>query len=278
MAIKAFRPFTPVSRFKTVNTNDQVTTDRPYWPLLAPKKRKGGRNSYGRITVRHQGGGAKQHYRIVDFKRNKVDVPAVVETIEYDPNRTCFIALIRYRDGERRYILATTNMKVGTEVVSTAEAAIADGNCIPLGKVPAGMMVHNIELKPGKGGQIARTAGAYAEVVAKENNMVQLKFPSTEIRNIHEQCRATIGQVSNIEHMNVVIGSAGRRRHMGVRPTVRGMAMNPVDHPMGGGEGRSKSGGGRQHPVSPWGQKSKGLKTRTKKKASSKYIVRRRGK
>lgn len=280
MGIKSYRPLTPVLRYKTTNTYDQVTTDEPHWPLVITSKRGSGsgRNSNGRITVRHRGGGNKRFVRTVDFRRDKMNISAVVETIEYDPNRSCFIALVCYSDGERRYILATTNMKPGMKVVSGTEVEPVEGNTMPLKIIPLGMMVHNIEMQKGKGGQIARSAGAYCEVVSRENKMVQIKMPSSEIRSIPEDCLATIGVVSNPEHMNIVIGSAGRNRHKGWRPRNRAVAMNPVDHPMGGGEGRSKSGGGRQHPVSPWGQKAKGFKTRKKKKHSSKYIVRRRSK
>jgi large subunit ribosomal protein L2 len=225
--------------------------------------------------VRHRGGGHRRHYRIIDFLRGKQGMPGVVETIEYDPNRSCFIARLLFSDGERRYILATTGMKAGMTVQSGEQYDIAEGNCVQLRYVPLGTQVHNIETMVGKGGQIARSAGAYAEVVAKENKMVQLRFPSGEMRNVPEVCRATIGQVSNPEHMNVVIGSAGRKRWMGRRPHVRGVAMNPIDHPMGGGEGKTSGGG---HPRSPWGQKAKGLKTRDRKKSSNKYIVRRRKK
>ncbi len=274
MAIKSYVPTTPTLRYKTTNTNEQVTTNTPYKPLLSAKKRGNGRNNSGKIMVRHRGGGHKKHYRIVDFKRKKFDIAAVVETIEYDPNRTCYIALIKYRDGERRYILATDNMKVGMEVLSGADCEPVEGNCIPLKNVPLGTMVHNIEMREGKGGQLVRTAGAYAEVVAKEGSMVQVKLPSSEIRNFRETCYVTIGQVSNSEHMNIVIGSAGRKRWLGRRPYVRGVAMNPVDHPMGGGEGKTSGGG---HPVSPWGQKAKGLKTRKKNKMSNKYIIKKRG-
>jgi large subunit ribosomal protein L2 len=273
MAIKTFRPLTPVLRYKTTLDFAQLTTDKPYAPLCVAKKRMGGRNNDGHITVRHHGGGHKKYYRIIDFKRNKRDIPGVVETIEYDPNRTCFIALIKYTDGERRYILATTNMKTGMKVMSGEMTEVAEGNCMPLVNIPSGTMVHNIEMKEGKGGQMARSAGAYAEIVANENNMIQLRLPSGEIRNVRERCVATIGQVSNIEHMNVVLGSAGRNRWLGWRPSVRGIAMNPVDHPMGGGEAKSKGG---NHPMSPWAQKAKGLKTRTKKKLSSKYIISKR--
>ena len=276
MGIKAYRPLTPVQRYKTTNTFEQVTVSAPYRPLLGTKKRSGGRNNLGQICVRHIGGGARKNYRVIDFKRNKMNIPGIVETIEYDPNRTCFIALIRYADGERRYILATVNMKSGTKIISSDDCEFAEGNCTPLKNIPLGTMVHNIEYMAGKGGQIARSAGAYAQIAAKENNMVQLKFPSGEVRNVSENCKGTIGQVSNPEHMNVVIGSAGRKRHMGIRPTTRGVAMNPVDHPMGGGQGKAKSGGGRHHPQSPWGQNAKGLKTRKAKNRSNQYIVRRR--
>jgi large subunit ribosomal protein L2 len=275
MPNKSYRPTTPVLRYKTTNSFEQVTTDTPHKPLLVAKKRGSGRNNAGRIVVRHKGGGHKRFYRIVDFKRNKIDVPAIVETVEYDPNRSAFIALLKYQDGERRYILATTSMKPGMKVVSAESCALEEGNCMPLSNIPQGTIVHNIEMRPGKGGQLARSAGSYAEIVAKENNMIQLKLPSSEVRLVSEKCKATIGQVSNIEHMNIVIGSAGRKRNMGIRPTVRGVAMNPVDHPMGGGEGKTSGGG---HPVSPWGQKAKGLKTRRAKKLSDKLIIRRRKK
>jgi len=275
MPLKKYNPVTPTLRYKTTSSFDQITTDTPHKPLLEAKRRTNGRNNRGVITVRHKGGGHKRFIRIVDFKRDKFGVSGVVETIEYDPNRSAFIALIKYVDGERRYILATVNMKVGQKILSGEKVEIAEGNCMPMAGIPLGTQVHNIEIREKKGGQIARSAGAYAEIVAKENKMVQLKFPSSEVRNVRESCVATIGQVSNAEHMNISIGSAGRKRHMGIRPTVRGVAMNPVDHPMGGGEGKSSGGG---HPVSPWGQKSKGLKTRNPKKPSSKYIVRRRSK
>jgi large subunit ribosomal protein L2 len=275
MPLKSYRPLTPVLRYKTSIDYSLLTTDSPYKPLCVAKKRMGGRNADGHMTVRHRGGGSKKYYRIIDFKRNKRDIAGVVETIEYDPNRTCFIALVKYIDGERRYILATTNMKVGMKVSAGETTEIAEGNCMPLVNIPSGTMVHNVELKEGKGGQIVRSAGAYAQIVARENNMVQLRLPSGEIRNVRERCVATIGQVSNIEHMNVVLGSAGRKRWLGIRPHVRGVAMNPVDHPMGGGEAKSKGG---NHPMSPWAQKAKGLKTRTKKNLTSKYIISRRTK
>ncbi|HMD67497.1 MAG TPA: 50S ribosomal protein L2 [Chitinivibrionales bacterium] len=275
MALKTFRPLTPVLRYKTSIVYSQLTTDAPYTPLCVSKKRMGGRNADGHMTVRHRGGGSKKYYRIIDFKRNKRDIPGIVETIEYDPNRTCFIALVKYADGERRYILATVNMKTGMKVMAGETTELSEGNTMPLVNMPSGTMVHNVELKEGKGGQMARSAGSYAEIVARENNMVQLRLPSGEVRNVRERCTATIGQVSNIEHMNVVLGSAGRVRWLGRRPHVRGVAMNPVDHPMGGGEAKSKGG---NHPMSPWAQKAKGLKTRTRKKLSSKYIISRRTK
>jgi large subunit ribosomal protein L2 len=243
--------------------------------LTEKKSKINGRNNRGVITVRHRGGAHKRFYRIIDFKRNKFGIPGIIETIEYDPNRTAFIALVIYADGERRYILATSNMKVGNKIVSGENVEIAEGNSMPLKNIPLGTLVHNIEMREKKGGQIARSAGSYAEIVAKEGDMVQLKMPSSEVRNVQCVCYATIGQVSNIEHMNIALGSAGRTRHKGKRPTVRGVAMNPIDHPMGGGEGKTAGGG---HPVSPWGQKSKGLKTRNPRKTSSKYIVRRRSK
>jgi large subunit ribosomal protein L2 len=275
MAMTSYRPLTPVQRYKTTNDFAQVTTDEPFRPLCEQKKRTGGRNFNGHITVRHHGGGHKKYYRVIDFKRTKKNIAGTVETIEYDPNRSCFIALVKYIDGERRYILATVNLKPGMKVMAADSCEIAEGNCMPLVNMPSGTMVHNIELKEGRGGQMARSAGAYAEIVARENNMVQLRLPSSEIRNVREKCVATIGQVSNIEHMNVVYGSAGRTRWHGRRPHVRGVAMNPVDHPMGGGEAKSKGG---NHPMSPWAQKAKGLKTRTRKKLSSKYIISRRTK
>jgi large subunit ribosomal protein L2 len=275
MAIKTYRPLTPTLRYKSTINSDQITTDVPYKPLTEIKRKINGRNNRGAITVRHRGGAHKRFYRIIDFKRNKFDIPGVIETVEYDPNRSAFIALVKYCDGERRYVIASTNMKPGMRIISGKDVEIAEGNCMPLKNIPLGTMVHNIEIREGKGGQVARSAGAYAEIVAKENAMVQLKFPSSEVRNVRETCLSTIGQVSNSEHMNITIGSAGRKRHKGIRPTVRGVAMNPIDHPMGGGEGKTSGGG---HPVSPWGQKSKGLKTRNPRKISSKYIVRRRTK
>ena len=275
MAIKSYKPTTPTLRYKRTNTYEQVTTDKPYKPLLASMKSTGGRNNDGRITLRFRGGGHKRRYRIIDFKQNKFGVPGVVETIEYDPNRTANIALIKYLDGERRYILATSNMAVGDTIVTDADAEAKEGNRITLANVPLGYNVCNLEMREGKGGQMVRSAGAFAVVMAKDGNMVQLRLPSGEVRNFRDTLFATVGQVSNPEHMNVVGGSAGRTRWLGKRPHVRGVAMNPVDHPMGGGEGKTSGGG---HPVSPWGQKAKGLKTRKKKKASDQYIVRRRKK
>jgi large subunit ribosomal protein L2 len=278
MAVKTFRPLTPSLRYKMYNGYEQLSADTPYAPLTVIKKKRSGRNNMGHITVRHRGGGYRTYYRVIDFRRDKRNIPAEVETIEYDPNRTCFIALVKYIDGERRYILATVNMKQGMKIIAADQCEIVEGNCMLLKHIPVGMMVHNIEIRKGRGGQIARSAGAYAEIAAKEGDMVQLKFPSSEIRNVRETCYATLGQVSNPEHMNIVLGSAGRTRWRGRRPHVRGVAMNPVDHPMGGGEAKSKGGGGRHHPRSPWGQNAKGLKTRKAKKASSIYIVRRRTK
>jgi len=275
MPLKKYRPTTPTLRYKTTTVFDQITTDTPHKPLLVAKRRTSGRNNRGVITVRHRGGGHKRFIRVIDFKRDKINIPGTVETIEYDPNRSAFIALVKYVDGERRYILATVGMKVGQKIMSGVGAEIAEGNCMPLANIPPGTQVHNIELREKKGGQIARGAGAYAEIVAKENKMVQIKFPSSEIRNVRESCVATIGRVGNADHIDVCIGSAGRKRHLGIRPTVRGVAMNPVDHPMGGGEGKTSGGG---HPVSPWGQKAKGLKTRDRKKPSGIYIVKRRTK
>jgi large subunit ribosomal protein L2 len=275
MPLKKYRPTTPTLRYKTTTVFDQLTTDTPHKPLLVAKRRTSGRNNRGVITVRHRGGGHKRFIRVIDFKRDKINIPGTVETIEYDPNRSAFIALVKYVDGERRYILATVGMKVGQKIMSGAGAEIAEGNCMPLANIPLGTQVHNIELREKKGGQVARGAGAYAEVVAKENKMVQIKFPSSEIRNVREGCVATIGRVGNADHIDICVGSAGRKRHLGIRPTVRGVAMNPVDHPMGGGEGKTSGGG---HPVSPWGQKAKGLKTRDRKKPSGKYIVKRRTK
>ena len=272
MAIKTYNPVTPTLRFKTTITFDRVTADAPHKPLTQAKKRGSGRNNRGRITVRHRGGGHRRHYRIIDYKRDKRNLPGVIETIEYDPNRTCNIALVKYPDGERRYILASTGMAEGMRIVSGAGSEPAEGNCLPLLEIPLGTMVHNVEMKRGKGGQLVRSAGGHAEVMAREGTMVQVKLPSGEIRNFCGDCCATIGQLGNAEHVNIVLGSAGRSRWLGRRPHVRGVAMNPVDHPMGGGEGKASGG----HPVSPWGQKAKGLRTRKRGKRSDKYIVKRR--
>ena len=259
MGLKKYKAITPSIRYRVDLTTDDVTRDTPEKSLLVPLKRTGGRNNHGIITAYHRGGGHKRHYRIIDFKRKKHDIPATVKTIEYDPNRTARIALLHYADGEKRYILATDGLKVGTELLSGEKAAIKAGNALPLEKIPLGMEIHNIEMVSGKGGQIARSAGAAAQLIAKEGDFALVKMPSNEIRKFRLNCYATIGQVSNVEWDNVSLGKAGRSRWVGRRPKVRGVAMNPVDHPMGGGEG--KSSGGR-HPCSPWGQKSKGLKTR----------------
>jgi len=273
MAIKNYKPTTPVLRYKTVNTKDAVTCFEGFKPLTKSLNKNGGRNNRGRITVRHRGGGNKRKYRIIDFGRTKRDVPGRVEEIEYDPNRTAFLARILYKDGERRYILATANMKRGKEVIASENCEPVEGNHMPISKIPAGKIIHNIELTKNGGGKIVRSAGSYATIVAKEGNMVQLRLPSGELRNFHSFIYATVGQLSNVDNMNVTGGSAGRTRWKGRRPHVRGVVKNPVDHPMGGGEG--KSSGGRD-PVSPWGQKAKGLKTRKRKKSSNKYIVKRR--
>ena len=270
MGIRVYKPTSAGVRFRTNLSFEEITTDTPEKSLLAPLHKKAGRNSNGRITVRHQGGGHKRKYRIIDFKRNKEGVPAVVSTLEYDPNRSAFIALLNYKDGEKRYILAPLNLKVGDEVLSGSDADIRPGNSLPLSDIPVGTIIHNVELKPGKGGQLVRAAGSYAQLLSKEGRYCYLRLPSSEVRLVLSQCRATIGQVGNSDHGLVKIGKAGRKRWLGVRPTVRGVAMNPVDHPHGGGEG--KTSGGR-HPVSPWGVPTKGYKTRKKNKPSSKYIV-----
>jgi large subunit ribosomal protein L2 len=275
MPLRKLKPITPGTRFYSISTFEEITKSKPERSLLAPLKKSGGRNNTGRITSRHRGGGHKRRYRIIDFKRNKAG-NARVEAIEYDPNRSCRIALLKYEDGELRYILAPATIKVGDTLQSGIGAEIRDGNALPLGKIPVGSFIHNIEMKPGKGGQIARSAGAAAQLVARDEKYAQVKLPSSEVRLIPIQCIATLGQLGNADNENVSYGKAGRMIWLGVRPQSRGMAMNPVDHPMGGGEGRSKSGGGRQHPRSPWGQLAKGLKTRKKRKTSSKYIVRRR--
>lgn len=276
MGIRILKPITPGTRFYSISTFDEITTDKPFEPLVVPIKSTGGRNNTGRITSRHRGGRHKRRYRIIDFKRDKRGIPATVETIEYDPNRTARIALVKYEDGEYRYILAPDNLKVGDKIMAGPNAEYKDGNALPLKNIPVGLFIHNIELKPGKGGQLARSAGVFAQLVGLDERYAQVKLPSGEIRNILNTCYATIGKVSNPDHENIMLGKAGRARWLGIRPQTRGMAMNPIDHPNGGGEGRSKSGGGRQHPRSPWGQIAKGLKTRKKNKPSDKYIIRRR--
>lgn len=274
MAIKKYKPTSPARRFMTVSTFEEITKTEPEKSLLAPLKKHGGRNSYGRITVRHQGGGHKRRYRIIDFKRDKDGVPAKVASIEYDPNRFARIALLHYVDGEKRYILAPHKLSVGDVVVSGPEADIKIGNALPLVNIPTGTFVHNVELKPGKGGQMVRSAGAQAQLIAKEGQYATLRLPSGEVRMVSLRCKATIGQVGNLDHENVSIGKAGRSRWLGIRPSVRGTVMNPVDHPHGGGEGKNKTSG--RHPVTPWGKPTRGAKTRDRKKASSKLIVHRR--
>ncbi len=273
MPLKKYVPKTPTLRYRTGYSFEEITKDDPHKSLLSPKKQTAGRNNSGSIMVRRRGGGCKRHYRIIDFKRDKFDVPAHVESIEYDPNRTPRIALLKYLDGERRYIIATKNMKPGARILSSEKCEVAEGNAMPLKNIPLGTEVHNIELRRGQGAKMARSAGTYAIVVAKEGEMVQLRLPSHEVRNVDKNCMATIGIPGNVEHENVVRGSAGRSRMLGKRPKVRGVAMNPVDHPMGGGEG--KASGGR-NPVSPWGIKTKGKKTRKNKKYSNRFIVRKR--
>ena len=273
MPVKSFRPTTPSQRFKTVSTFEDITRTEPEKALLLPLSKKAGRNNFGRITMRRRGGGHKRRYRIIDFKRNKDGVPANVAAIEYDPNRSARIALLYYSDGEKRYILAPNGLNVGDKVMSGEGAEIRVGNVLPLDKIPLGTEVHNIELKPGRGGQMVRGAGTSAQLMAKEGGYVQLKLPSGEVRMVRFNCRATIGQVGNLDHVNISLGKAGRSRWLGRRPKVRGVVMNPVDHPMGGGEG--KSSGGR-HPTTPWGKPTKGYKTRSKNKKSDAYIVKRR--
>ncbi|MBN1448453.1 MAG: 50S ribosomal protein L2 [Bacteroidetes bacterium] len=278
MAVRKLRPMTPATRFYSISTFEEVTCTTPEKSLVAPLKKSGGRNNQGRITTRHRGGGHKRRYRIIDFKRNKIGVPGRIETIEYDPNRSAYIALVVYADGEKRYILAPNGVKVGEHIMNGPDAEIKDGNTLPMQNIPVGSFIHNIELKPGKGGQIARSAGNAAQLVAKEGKYAQVKLPSGEVRQIRLECSATLGEVGNKTHENLSLGKAGRSRWLGKRPSVRGMCMNPVDHPNGGGEGKSKSGGGRQHPVSPWGKYAKGLKTRKKKNLSNKYIIKSRKK
>ncbi|MGG1313129.1 MULTISPECIES: 50S ribosomal protein L2 [Cohnella] len=274
MPVKKFKPTSPSRRQMTVSTFEEITTSQPEKSLLAPLPKRAGRNNQGKITVRHQGGGHKRKYRIIDFKRNKDGIPGRVATIEYDPNRTSYIALINYLDGEKRYIIAPKGLKVGDEIRSGADADIKVGNALPLENIPVGTVIHNIELKPGKGGQLVRAAGTEAQLLGKEDKYVTIRLASGEIRRVLKQCRATIGSVGNQDHELINIGKAGRSRNMGRRPVVRGVVMNPVDHPHGGGEGRAPIG--RKSPMSPWGKPTLGYKTRKKKKASSQYIVRRR--
>ena len=276
MALKSFRPLTPVQRFKQLPKFDEITKSKPEKSLLAVRKKTGGRNNYGRLTSRHIGGGHKQKYRIVDFKRRKHGVTAEVVGIEYDPIRTARIALLQYKDGEKTYILAPDGLRVGATLVSGPEAAPELGNSLPLKNIPLGTAIHNVELTPGRGGQVARSAGQQVILNNREGGYALVKMPSGEIRRINENAYATIGQVGNIDHMNVSSGKAGRTRWQGRRPHVRGMVMNPVDHPMGGGQGKSKGGGGRHHPMSPWGQLAKGFKTRAKHKSTDRWIVARR--
>ena len=273
MAIKRFKPITPGTRQKTVSSFAEVTTSKPEKSLLGKVSRTGGRNNNGRITVRHIGGGNRNKYRIIDYKRNKDSIPAKVASIEYDPNRTAYIALLHYADGEKRYILAPLGLGVGDTVVSGPDADIKAGNALPIENIPVGTLVHNVELQPGKGGQMVKTAGAFAQLMAKEGGYATLRLPSGEMRKVLLACKATIGQVGNLDHELVSLGKAGRKRHMGVRPTVRGVVMNPNDHPHGGGEGKSPVG--MPSPVTPWGKPALGYKTRKHHKASDRFIVKR---
>ncbi|QDX92148.1 50S ribosomal protein L2 [Brevibacillus laterosporus] len=276
MGIKKFKPTSPSRRQMTVSTFEEITTSTPEKSLLQPLNKKAGRNNQGKITVRHQGGGHKRKYRVIDFKRNKDGIVGRVATIEYDPNRSANIALINYADGEKRYIIAPHGLKVGDEIISGADADIKTGNCLPLVNIPVGTTIHNIELKPGKGAQLVRAAGTSAQLLGRDGEFVIVRLGSGETRRIHNVCRATIGQVGNLDHELINIGKAGRKRWMGVRPTVRGSVMNPNDHPHGGGEGRAPIG--RKAPVTPWGKPALGLKTRKKKNKNDKYIIRRRKK
>ncbi|MCL6638759.1 MAG: 50S ribosomal protein L2 [Firmicutes bacterium] len=274
MGVKKFKPTSPGRRFVTVSTFDEVTRAEPEKSLLEPLKKKGGRNASGRITVRHQGGGHKRMYRVIDFKRDKDGIPAKVAAIEYDPNRSARIALLHYADGEKRYILAPLGLEAGQTVMSGPDADIKVGNAIPLKNIPLGTMIHNIELQPRKGGQLVRSAGTAAQLMAKEGKYANIRMPSGEMRLVLQECKATIGQVGNVDHENITVGKAGRKRWLGIRPTVRGVVMNPVDHPHGGGEGRSPIG---RNPVTPWGKPALGARTR-RKKPSDRLIVKRRGK
>ena len=274
MGIRKYNPTTPGLRGMTVSTFEEITTDKPEKSLTVTLKKHSGRNSRGKITVRHRGGGYRPKYRVIDFKRDKDGVPGKVATIEYDPNRSANIALINYADGEKRYIVAPNKLAVGDVIVSGPDADIKIGNALPVANIPVGTIIHNIELKPGKGAQLVRSAGNGAQLMAKEGKFASLRLPSGEVRKVRQECRATIGEVGNIDHQNIQIGKAGRKRHMGIRPTVRGSVMNPNDHPHGGGEG--KAGIGRVSPVTPWGKPALGYKTRKKGKPSDKYIVKRR--
>ena len=275
MAIKTYKPYTPARRGMTVSAFEGVEKKaKPERSLVETLKKHSGRNSYGRITVRHRGGGNKRKYRVIDFRRNKLEMPAVVQRIEYDPNRSAFIALVKYEDGELRYILAPVGLKVGDTVVSSAEADIKPGNCLPIANIPVGTVIHNVELQPGAGAQLVRSAGVTAQLLAKEGELAQVRLPSGEVRYVRMNCTAVIGQVGNIDHANVHIGKAGRTRHMGIRPTVRGSVMNPNDHPHGGGEGRAPVG--RPGPVTPWGKPAMGYKTRKTKNRTDRFIIKRR--
>ena len=271
MAIRVYKPTSPARRFMSVLTFEEITKKTPEKSLTTDLRHRAGRNNQGKITVRHQGGGARRKYRIIDFRRQKDGIPATVKAIEYDPNRTCFIALLFYADGEKRYILAPLGLKVGDTVMSGPTADIKPGNCLPIANIPLGTLIHNVEIKPGKGGQMVRSAGVAAQVMAKEGAFAQVRLPSGEVCKVPMTARATVGQVGNTDHSNVRIGKAGRKRHMGIRPTVRGVVMNPVDHPHGGGEGRSPVG--MPAPMSPWGKKTQGVKTRKHRKYSDKMIV-----
>ena len=271
MGIKSYNPYTPSRRHMTGSDFSEITAAKPEKSLVTSLKKNAGRNNQGKITVRHRGGGYRPKYRIIDFKRNKDGIPGTVATIEYDPNRTANIALINYADGEKRYIIAPNKLTVGSVIESGAEADIKIGNALPLANIPVGTVIHNVELKPGKGGQMVRSAGNGAQLMAKEGNFAQVRLPSGEVRKVRIECRATIGEVGNLDHQNIQIGKAGRKRHMGIRPTVRGSVMNPNDHPHGGGEGRASIG--RVSPVTPWGKPALGYKTRKKKKDSNRYIV-----
>jgi len=275
MPIKTFKPTTPSRRNMTVLSFAGLDKVKPEKSLIEKNKKTAGRNSYGRITVRHHGGGNKQKYRIIDFKRDKMDMPATVLTLEYDPNRSANIALVQYADGEKRYIIAPNGLAKGDEIISSADADIKPGNALPIANIPVGTVIHNIELYPGKGAQLVRSAGGAAQLMAKENGNAQVRLPSGEVRIVRLDCKATIGQVGNLDHENVQIGKAGRKRHMGIRPTVRGSVMNPCDHPHGGGEGKSPIG--RPGPVTPWGKPTLGYKTRKKNHRTDKFIVKRRG-